>query len=121
MENSKRDSAVSANMLAHLATNVYVWVIRKYVTTISSLLVEMKRNCYTCAEDSTPSNGYRACGSIRLSQVDNSIDFVTRKVMSSLTLLSIKIVTIGITATIPAEVLQFVRLPRTNSVNIPIW
>jgi hypothetical protein len=41
--------------------------------------------------------------------------------MSSLTLLIINIVTTGITATIPAEVLQLVRLPKTNSVNIPIW
>jgi hypothetical protein len=101
-------------MLDRLATNVCE-------TINSSLLMEMKRNCYTCAEDSITSNGYCACGSNRLSQVDNSIDLITRKVVSSLTLLSINNVTNGITATIPAEVLQLVRLPRTNSVNIPIW
>jgi hypothetical protein len=46
---------------------------------------------------------------------------MTRQAVSSLTLLSSKIVNTGITATIAAEVLQLVRLPRTNSVNIPIW
>lgn len=54
-------------------------------------------------------------------QDDNSADLITHKVMSSLTIVSINIVTIGITDTIPAEVLQLVMLPRTNSVNIPNW
>jgi hypothetical protein len=53
--------------------------------------------------------------------VHNYIDLTTCKAVSSLTLLSINIEKTGITATIPAETLQLVTLPRTNSVNIPIW
>jgi hypothetical protein len=58
---------------------------------------------------------------IFLSQDDNSVDHTTCKVVHSLTLLKTNIVNSGIAATIAAEALQLVRLPRTNSADIPIW